>query len=170
MFPRGTHKEFLSHVLRRGKTRGKEAERRNAHNTGNARGRSFQLTVEEAKDATDVVTGIFLVHGVPMRILFDSGANRSFIASRNVHLIPLSKSKLDTPLKVEVGNSNIEFVLDVFRGCEIRINSESFLANLVPFPLGEFDIILGMDWLSSYGARISCDEKVVKLKSPSGET
>ena len=51
---------MLSEEERREERR-REAERRNAQNTGNVRGRSFQLTVEEAKDATDVVSGIFLV-------------------------------------------------------------------------------------------------------------
>ena len=81
---------MLSEEERREERR-REAKRRNAHNTGNVRGRSFQLTVEEAKDATDVVSGIFLVHEIPMKVLFDSGANRSFIATRNVHLIPIPK-------------------------------------------------------------------------------
>ena len=40
--------------------RRKEAERRNARIMGNQQGRSFQLIAEEAREANDVVTGIFV--------------------------------------------------------------------------------------------------------------
>nr|XP_043623171.1 uncharacterized protein LOC122594949 [Erigeron canadensis] len=149
--------------------RKKEAERRNTQAHGNPHGRSFQLTVEQARDADDVVTGTFLVYNVPMRILFDSGANRSFVAARVIHNIPVSKSYLENTLKVEVGNGRMELVKDVYKGCEIKISSELFQANLIPFPMGEFDIILRMDWLSSCNAKIACDEKAVYLKTSKGE-
>nr|XP_043615955.1 uncharacterized protein LOC122587858 [Erigeron canadensis] len=147
----------------------REAERKNAQMHGNPRGRSFQLSVEQARNTDDVVTGTFLVYNVPMRILFDSGANRSFVAIRMIHVIPVSKSCLENTLQVEVGNGRVELVKDVYKGCEIKISSELFQANLIPFPMGEFDIILGMDWLSSCNAKISCDEKAVYLKTSKGE-
>ncbi|GKA97763.1 hypothetical protein Tco_0825657 [Tanacetum coccineum] len=33
----------------------------------------------------------------------------------------------------------------------------------MPIKLGSFDIVIGMDWLSKYYARIICDEKVVHI-------
>ena len=147
----------------------KEAKRKNAQAYGNPRGRSFQLTVEQARNTDDVVTGTFLVYNVPMRILFDSGANRSFVATRVIHVIPVSKSCLENTLQVEVGNGRMELVKDVYRGCEIKISSELLQANLIPFLMGEFDIILGMDWLSSCNAKIACDEKAIYLKTSKGE-
>nr|XP_043606447.1 uncharacterized protein LOC122578500 [Erigeron canadensis] len=75
----------------------------------------------------------------------------------------------DNTLQVEVGNGRMELVKDVYRGCEIKISSELFQANLIPFPMGEFDIILGMDWLSSCNAKIACDEKAIYLKTSKGE-
>ncbi|GJR34853.1 hypothetical protein Tco_1269982 [Tanacetum coccineum] len=33
----------------------------------------------------------------------------------------------------------------------------------MPIKLGSFDIVIGMDWLSKYHARIICDEKVVHI-------
>nr|XP_043612589.1 uncharacterized protein LOC122584572 [Erigeron canadensis] len=149
--------------------RRKEAERRNTLAHGNPRGRSFQLTVEQAKNTDDVITGTFLMYNVLMRILFDSGANRSFVATRVIHVIPTSKSSLDHILQVEVGNGRTNLVKDVYKNCEIKIVAEIFQANLIPFPMGEFDIILGMDWLSTCNAKISCDEKFISLKTSKGE-
>nr|XP_043630094.1 uncharacterized protein LOC122601396 [Erigeron canadensis] len=94
---------------------------------------------------------------------------RSFVATRVIHVIPVNKSSLDNSLQVEVGNGRMELVNDVYKGCEIKISSELFQADLIPFPMGEFDIILGMDWLSSYNAKITCDEKAIYLKTSKGE-
>ncbi|GJY38037.1 hypothetical protein Tco_0424401, partial [Tanacetum coccineum] len=33
----------------------------------------------------------------------------------------------------------------------------------MPIKLGSFEIVIGMDWLSKYHARIICDEKVVHI-------
>nr|GFB70904.1 putative reverse transcriptase domain-containing protein [Tanacetum cinerariifolium] len=33
----------------------------------------------------------------------------------------------------------------------------------MPIKLGSFDIVIGMDWLSKYHAKILCDEKVVHI-------
>nr|XP_043607009.1 uncharacterized protein LOC122578966 [Erigeron canadensis] len=87
--------------------RKRQAERKNAQALGNQRGRSFQLTVEQARNTDDVVIGTFFVYNVPMRILFDSGANRSFVATRVIHVILVSKSCLENTLQVEVGNGRM---------------------------------------------------------------
>ncbi|GJY63270.1 hypothetical protein Tco_0464730 [Tanacetum coccineum] len=39
----------------------------------------------------------------------------------------------------------------------------------MPIKLGSFDIVVGMDWLSKYHAKILCDEKVVHIPI-NGET
>nr|XP_043612965.1 uncharacterized protein LOC122584940 [Erigeron canadensis] len=123
----------------------------------------------EAERRNTLAHGTFLMYNVPMRILFDSGANRSLVATRMIHVIPMSKSSLDHTLQVEVGNGRTEIVRDVYKNCEIKIVTEFFQANLIPFPMGEFDVILGMDWLSSCNAKIACDEKAVYLKTSKGE-
>ncbi|GKD26453.1 putative reverse transcriptase domain-containing protein [Tanacetum coccineum] len=33
----------------------------------------------------------------------------------------------------------------------------------MPIKLGSFDVIIGMDWLSKYHAKILCDEKVIHI-------
>nr|XP_043639344.1 uncharacterized protein LOC122610417 [Erigeron canadensis] len=100
----------------------KEAERKNALAHGNQRGRSFQLSVEQAKNTDDVITGTFLMYNVPMRILFDSGANRSFVATRMIHVIPISKSSLDSVLQVEVGNGRTE--INSLSTCNAKISCD----------------------------------------------
>ncbi|GJR17403.1 putative reverse transcriptase domain-containing protein [Tanacetum coccineum] len=43
------------------------------------------------------------------------------------------------------------------------------VTDLMPIKLGSFDVVIGMDWLSKYHARIICDEKVIHIPI-NGET
>ncbi|XP_074323793.1 uncharacterized protein LOC141660703 [Apium graveolens] len=53
--------------------------------------------------------------------------------------------------------------------CKVEISGYSLLASLIPFQLGEFDVILGMDRLEEHGSQIDCKKKKVILKSPQGK-
>ena len=53
-------------------------------------------------------------------------------------------------------------------GARVRIEDQDFLANLVVLGIGDFDFILGMDWLSTYRATMDCYRKEFKL-GKSGE-
>nr|XP_043632205.1 uncharacterized protein LOC122603512 [Erigeron canadensis] len=146
----------------------KANERKLAKQVGNPRGRSFQISLAQAKESTDVVSGTFLVHDTHAKILFDYGANRSFVAARFTKCIPLQLSFLEPPLLVEVAGDQTYMIKNVYLGCSLTINFENFKANLIPMGLGEFDVILRMDWLGQHKANICCTDKSVHLKAPNG--
>ncbi|GJS30137.1 putative reverse transcriptase domain-containing protein [Tanacetum coccineum] len=45
-------------------------------------------------------------------------------------------------------------------GATLTLLNQSFKIDLMPIKLGSFDVVIGMDWLSNYHARIICNEKV----------
>ncbi|GJW91496.1 putative reverse transcriptase domain-containing protein [Tanacetum coccineum] len=47
----------------------------------------------------------------------------------------------------------------VIQGCTLILLNQPFEIDLMPIKLGSFDVVIGMDWLSKYHARILCDEK-----------
>ena len=49
----------------------------------------------------------------------------------------------------------------VFKGCEILIDSVVLKANLIPLEMYDFDVILGMDWLSTHRASVDYFTKKV---------
>ncbi|GFY90856.1 hypothetical protein Acr_07g0010520 [Actinidia rufa] len=49
--------------------------------------------------------------------------------------------------------------------CEIRVNDVPMYVDLIPLEMHGFDVILGMDWLSSYRALIDCELKRVAFHS-----
>ncbi|GJT78751.1 putative reverse transcriptase domain-containing protein [Tanacetum coccineum] len=57
---------------------------------------------------------------------------------------------------------------DLALGAILTVLNQPFKINLMPIKLGSFDIVIGMDWLSKYHARIICDEKVVHIPIDEG--
>ncbi|KAL8089013.1 hypothetical protein AgCh_038679 [Apium graveolens] len=55
--------------------------------------------------------------------------------------------------RVEIANREIIPVNQVHPECKLKLEGKIFEVDLIPFALGEFDLILGMDWLSSNGAK-----------------
>ena len=49
----------------------------------------------------------------------------------------------------------------VFRSCEVLIEGVMLKVNLIPLEMWEFDVILGMDWLSIHQALVDCFTKKV---------
>ena len=77
------------------------------------------MTVDEAQANPDSVIGIITIFGEPARVLFDSGASRSFISSS----FALHADRKLTPLKsglvvtTPLGERILRTV--VFKGCEV---------------------------------------------------
>ncbi|XP_071688266.1 uncharacterized protein [Rutidosis leptorrhynchoides] len=147
----------------------KEVVRRLEKSAGNPKGRSFQMTIDEARKSSEVVTGNFLVNSIPTKVLFDSRADRSFVAIRFAPCLNKLLLKLELPLEVEIADDKPKLVVGVYKNCNIDINSKLFDVDLIPMTMGEFAVIIGMDWLSWHGANIVCDEKIIRVKTPSEE-
>ncbi|XP_071699158.1 uncharacterized protein [Rutidosis leptorrhynchoides] len=174
--------------------RKREMKRKLEKVAGPAKSRNYHITTEEAKNSPEVVSGTFLVNsqpakvlfnsGVdksvvavsgtflvnsqPAKVLFDSGADKSFVALSYANILNKTLKNLEFPLKVEIADGKVVIAAGVYKDCEIEFGSESFKIDLVPITLGEFDIVIGMDWLDRNEADISCHEKYVKVKTPSG--
>jgi len=50
----------------------------------------------------------------------------------------------------------------------ITIGGTTFLVDLIQFDLFDFDMILGMNWLHTHGAKTDCEDLKVILKDEKG--
>ena len=57
----------------------------------------------------------------------------------------------------------------VYRDCPIRIREYEFPGDLIELSFREFDVILGIDWLSRHQVVVDCRMKRVTLRTLSGE-
>ncbi|GJT79058.1 putative reverse transcriptase domain-containing protein [Tanacetum coccineum] len=116
-----------------------------------------------ANPDSNVVTGTFLLNNCHASILFDSGANRSFVSSTFSAFLDVAPSTLDTIYAIEFADGRISETNVVLRGCTLGSLGHPFDIDLMPVELGSFDVIIGMDWFAKYHALIVCDEKVIRI-------
>ncbi|KAM0035301.1 putative RNA helicase transcription factor interactor and regulator CCHC(Zn) family [Helianthus debilis subsp. tardiflorus] len=77
-----------------------------AEGTTKRNARAFQLTTQEAELIPDVIAGTFLVHNVFAKVLFDSGANQSFINTSFCQDLKLPLTTLRQIFTVETAEGN----------------------------------------------------------------
>ncbi|KAM6593730.1 hypothetical protein CsatA_001433 [Cannabis sativa] len=136
-------------------------------NTAQNPGRLSTMTQADGDASPSVVTGQLSTNGCSYTVLFDSGATHSYVSSRVIEsfhrpcdiyasgfgtLLPLGDLIVSTRWI-----RSLSFWID---GCELT-------ANLIELQLSDFDIILGMDFLSKYGAIIDCKQKMVMFEPDS---
>ena len=99
-----------------------------------------------------------------MHALIDHGSTHSYVCIEHVFdKIPaVEQLAYDMHVTSPLGHS--VSVNRVYRNCPIVIQAREFLADLITLPFREFDLILGMDWLSKHQAIVDCGQKTVVLR------
>ncbi|GKC04519.1 putative reverse transcriptase domain-containing protein [Tanacetum coccineum] len=128
-----------------------------------AHGRAYRLRDRNAHQDPNIVTGTFHLNQHLARVLFDSGADKSFVSISLASMRNIPPITLDTTYEIEMANGNLVGINTVIQGCTLILSNQPFEIDLMPIKLGSFDVVIGMDWLSKYHARIICDEKVIHI-------
>ncbi|GJU93622.1 putative reverse transcriptase domain-containing protein [Tanacetum coccineum] len=128
-----------------------------------ARGRAYALGGGDGNPDSNVITSTFFLNNNYAYILFDSGADRSFVLTTFSTLIDIPHTTLDVGYTVELADGRITEYDIIIRGCTLNLLDHPFSTDLMPVELGSFDAIIGMDWLSNYHAVIVCDEKIFRI-------
>nr|GEY12767.1 putative reverse transcriptase domain-containing protein [Tanacetum cinerariifolium] len=133
----------------------------NGSGNGVAQGRAYVLGEMDASPDSNVITGTFLLNNRYTKILFDTGADRSFVSTTFSALIDITPTTLENCYDIELADGKIIRVNTIIRGCTLNFMNHPFNIDLIPVPLGSFDVIIGMDWLTKYHGVIIYDEKIV---------
>ncbi|GJW12922.1 putative reverse transcriptase domain-containing protein [Tanacetum coccineum] len=111
----------------------------------------------------NVVTGTFLLNNRYASILFDTGADKSFVSTAFSTLIDIIPTTLDHGYDVELADGRIIRVNTILQGCTMNFLNHPFHIDLMPVEMGSFDVIISMDWLTKYHAIIDCAKKIVRI-------
>ncbi|GJW75405.1 putative reverse transcriptase domain-containing protein [Tanacetum coccineum] len=149
----------------RNQNRGNQTRNKNGNKTGGneTTARAYAIGGGGTNPDSNVVTGTFLLNKCYASMLFDSGADRSFVSTTFSALLDVTSTTLDTSYAVKLADGRISETNIVLRGCTLGLLGHPFDIDLMPVELGSFDVIIGMDWLAKYHALIVCDEKVVRI-------
>nr|GEV55060.1 hypothetical protein [Tanacetum cinerariifolium] len=129
----------------------------------NARGRAYLLRDKSTHRDPNVVMDTLLLNQHLVRVLFDSGADKSFVSISLTSMLNIPPIILDTTYDIEMANGNLIGTNTIIHGYTVTLLNQYFEINLMPIKLDSFDVVIGMDLLSKYHARIICDEKVVHI-------
>ncbi|KAF5813523.1 putative nucleotidyltransferase, Hydrolase [Helianthus annuus] len=123
----------------------------NNNNNGNeARGRAFLLGRGDAVNDPNVVMGKFLLDNIYVTVLFDSGADTSYMSVKMCQLLKRTPTLLPTKHVVELANGKSLEATHVVQGCNLILAGQAFTIDLIPIVLGSFEVVIGMDWLSQH--------------------
>ncbi|GKC28807.1 putative reverse transcriptase domain-containing protein [Tanacetum coccineum] len=130
---------------------------------GNAPAKVYAVGHARTNPDSNVVTGTFLLNNHYASVLFDTGADRSFMSIAFSSQIDITPTALDHYYDVELADGRIIGLNTILRGCTLNILNHLFNIDLMPVELGSFDAIIGMDWFVKYQAIIVCTEKIVRI-------
>ena len=125
---------------------------------------TYAMKARGDQDAPEVIAGIISLYGIEMHALIDLGSTHSYVCIEHVFdkMIVVEQLSYDMHVTSPLGhNVNVN---RVYKNWPIIIHDREFSADLIALPFREFDLILGMDWLSKHRAIIDCDKKTVVLR------
>ena len=123
----------------------------------------------EDKDAPDVIVCYFHIFETIVHAFINSGPTHSYVCTSIPSLGSLPKSETGYDILVTNPQGHSVIVNRVYRDCPIRIREYEFSGDLIELLFREFDVILGMNWLSRHQVVVDCRMKRVSLRTPSGD-
>ena len=80
----------------------------------------------------------------------------------------LEGRRMETNYRIKLPNDYVIKCPISYKLVPITISGTTFPGDLIQFGLSYFDIISGMNWLHTYGAKIDCEDRKVILKDEKG--
>ena len=167
-FRGATRAPHISQAGPRGQSMGRGRGRGPQAGTSGVQRHVYAVTPQAESADQPVIQGTFLLSRLWARVLFDSGASHSFIAASVVIELGLDVETLEEPLYVSSPLGIRERIGMICRGCELEMSGTLLIVDLRIMDMSEFDVILGMDWLTAYRVVINCECKRVTAYTQDG--
>ena len=126
--------------------------------------RAYAMKAREDQDAPVVIAGIFSLYDIEMHVLIDPRSIHSYVCIEHVFDKVPAMEKLAYDIHVTSPLGHNVSVNSIYRNCPIVIQAREFLTNLITLPFREFDLILGMDWLTKHRAIIDYGQKTIVFR------
>ena len=128
--------------------------------------RVFTITQQEADASPNVIAGMISVYDHDAYALVDPGATHSFISVPFTERNQIESQPVDGRMVVSVPNGDTMISGRIVPGSRLVIQNKDFPIDLIVLGIHDFDIVLGMDWLSKHRATLDCYKKEVRLVRP----
>ncbi|XP_073045999.1 uncharacterized protein [Primulina eburnea] len=130
---------------------------------GKVQGRIFTMTKEGINPDSSVISGTILISGKTAITLIDIGATHSFMSEIFLRSLNVVSSYEPLHYSILLPSGDELWPSSILKGCTVQVDEKIYFADIIIIPMVAFDVIFGMDWLSSYRAVIDCVAKTVQF-------
>nr|GEV78198.1 reverse transcriptase domain-containing protein [Tanacetum cinerariifolium] len=116
---------------------------------------------DQAANSSGTVTGTLFMNGRAVFVLFDTGATHSVISVLLSKYINAPPTLLNYTLSISTPMRSLVVIDHEYQNCPLQFDDKSRSANLFSLDMYDFNIILGMDWLTDHRATIFSHTKSV---------
>ena len=128
--------------------------------------RVYAVNQQDADAAPDVVTGIISILDHDAYTLVDPGATHSFASKPFLNRFQIETQPLEGRMRVSLPIGDPLFTDRVVRESRVLIEGQEFPTDLIALDIRDFNVVLGMDWLSRHRATLDSYKKEVKFHMP----
>ena len=111
---------------------------------------AYTMKALEDLDAPEVIADTFSLYDMEIHTLIDPGSTHSYVCTEHLFDKMTSIKQLEYDMHVTSPMGHSVNVSQVYKNCPIVIHDRKFSADLIALPFREYDLILGMDWLSKH--------------------
>ncbi|XP_071925131.1 transposon Tf2-1 polyprotein [Coffea arabica] len=133
--------------------------------------RVYAIDDQPVPDSSEVVEGTLPIFHRLAKVLIDPGATHSFVNPSFMSGIAVRPVKLPFDLEVRTPMGDKRIIASLaFKDCEFWIGERKMLVDLISLDIKGYDVIIGMDFLGQYHAKLDCRAKVVEFCIPGEAT
>ncbi|XP_026425940.1 uncharacterized protein LOC113322133 [Papaver somniferum] len=129
----------------------------------NIQGKLNSITEVKGEPENAVIEGNFQIFSTRANILFDTGATHSFISLHLAAYLGLKLDPLGSILNLSSPLGSVVSLNKICKECEMTLGNHRVSIDLIPMRMQEYDVIVGMDWMSQNQAILCCAEKRVSF-------
>ncbi|CAA0832542.1 Unknown protein, partial [Striga hermonthica] len=137
---------------------------------GRQQARVYAVDEVEAAQQPGTMSGMVVLNDIPVFALFDTGATHTFISRRCLDAIGVQAVTAIDPLEVSLASGRKIVTSVKASALSLSIGGRILTADAFVLEMKDFDLILGMDWLSFYHADIRCHDREITLYLPEDES
>jgi len=93
---------------------------------------------------------MLVINSCEVYTVLDTGSTHSFISPSCVQCFTLTPEKLNFDLSVEIPLGETFVTSTIYKSCLIQTNTFMLLVDRVSLKILTFDVILGIDWLTTH--------------------
>ncbi|CAA0810070.1 Unknown protein, partial [Striga hermonthica] len=137
---------------------------------GRQQSRVYVVDQVEAEQQPGTMSGMIMLNNILVFALFNTRATHSFISRRCLDAIGVHATTAIDPFEVSLASGRKIVTSAKASDLSLSIGGRSLSADAYVLEMRDFDLILGMDWLSFYLADIRHHDQEITLYLPGDES